>query len=68
MLIRRCRRKTVDQAQRLMHTNMQLHAKMPFIAFLDLVHLGITLAAFILCCCRRCNDARIYNAMHKLII
>lgn len=49
MSVCRCRRNIVNQEQRIIDSNMQFHAKMPFAAFLDLVHLRITFTLLILC-------------------
>jgi hypothetical protein len=56
----------MDQAERVIDTNVHLHAKVPLIAFSDLVHFGrsddsVTLAALVLGE-RLCgNDRRINN-------
>src|SRR5690554_5268642 len=52
----------VDQAERIVHADMHLHAKVPLVAFSGLSHLRVALAAFILrgAWCR--NDGSIHNA------
>ena len=42
-------------------TNMRLHAEVPLIALLALVHFRITLAGFVLGRGRGCNQCRIDN-------
>ena len=43
------------------NTNMALHAKVPFVAFLRLVHLRVALALFVFGRGWRINDSRIHN-------
>jgi len=40
-------RNAVDQTQSIINTNVQLHAEMPVIAFLCLMHSGVPLTGFI---------------------
>ncbi len=51
----------MDQLGLTIDTNMALHAKVPFVAFLRLVHLRVALAIFILGLGWRINDGRIHN-------
>jgi len=52
----------VDQPKRVVHANVHLHAKVILIALLGLVHLRVTLAAFVLSGAWGRNDRRIHNA------
>ena len=51
----------MDQLGLTIDTNMALHAKVPFIAFVRLVHLRVTLALFVFGRSWRINDGRTHN-------
>jgi hypothetical protein len=47
------------QARVSIHADMRLHSKVPLVALLDLMHLRVTLAVFVLGGARRCNQGGI---------
>ena len=52
----------MDQAKRVIHTNVHLHSEVPLVTFSGLVHLRITLAALILGGARRRDNGGVDNA------
>ncbi len=59
MDIRRRPRDAVNQPQCIVRANMHLHAKVPLVALLSLVHLRVLVACLVLGRCRRGNDTGI---------
>ena len=57
-----CRRDRVDQAAVSVHANVRLHAEMPRVALLGLVHFGVTLAFLVLRRIERRDDREIGRA------
>ena len=51
----------MHQSRVSIYLNVHLHSKVPLIAFLDLVHLGVSLTLFVLGPAGRCNDGGIHD-------
>ena len=62
MNVGRSRIEAMNQAKRIVDTNVHLHAKVPFVALSGLMHLRIALASLVLCRAGSRDNGGIYDA------